>query len=717
MAINNNIKNIILNAPFFPGVYKFIDANNRILYIGKAKNLKNRLLSYTQVTQGRIFLMLQRSNNLEYIVTKTENEALILEAKFISSIKPEFNILLKDDFSMSYLQINLEHEYPGISIVRKNTSNKNLLIGPFLSNKFLYNIVNELTKIFKIRNCLDSYFQNRKKPCMQYYIQKCSAPCVKKITHLDYNNNLTNLIEIITGKSNKLLLSLQAKMNNHTENLEYEQSAKIRDIILGIKELSQKYKSEFNIENADIINIINKLDFIIFQVFIYRFNKFLGNKIFVFNQHDYNFEPYKNKNIEEISQLLIENLNKSKDENEIYDHQSKDENNIHNNQVNIEHNELKIDLKWIKSSQSQEALAVAAATIESQDQTSETAATEATIESQAQTSATHQDHTIIVASQKQMLVIPEIHTETLKNQISATSQYQIISSQDHLNSNHLLNQVPDNKNDLENKVNIDQIFQHLILQYYQKNEVPDEIILDQEINTKPLINALKEINKNVNIFNPKRGNKFKALLFASHSAEFNAKEHIKQVEISNAKLQQIQKLFLLSKLPNRIEVYDNSHIMGSHPIGAMVAVINGKFVRSEYRKYHIKLEKFGGDDCAMLKEALTRRCKRILKSNNSPDLILIDGGKPQLSAAVSIIKQYNFNIPVIAIAKSEFRNKGNERFFLEHLEDPITLDNSNQIMQYLQNMRDEVHNLAISSHRKLRNKNAFKFNSKEKSNG
>lgn len=181
------IKAYMQDIPSNPGIYRMLDINKNVIYIGKAKNLKNRLKQYTANFEGKTSVMLSMLHYLEYSVTESESSALLLEGSLIKEFKPRFNILLKDDKSFPYIKLRLDHEFPQLLKYRGKELKNGKFFGPFASVQHVKSTLSELQKIFKLRSCSDSYFLSRQRPCLQYQINRCFAPCVGKISKKNYN--------------------------------------------------------------------------------------------------------------------------------------------------------------------------------------------------------------------------------------------------------------------------------------------------------------------------------------------------------------------------------------------------------------------------------------------------------------------------------------------------------------------------------------------------
>ncbi len=525
------IKTELLNMPNLPGVYRMLDKDDKVLYIGKAKDLSKRIINYTQLNRlcERMKLAINKTAKLEIITVNTEAQALILEANLIKSLKPQYNILLKDDKSMPYILLTQNHNFPQLLKFRGRKSTNGQYFGPFSSSKIVTDTIEFLEKNFLLRNCSDSFFSSRKTACMQYQIKRCSAPCVNKITPEAYQDNVNQALAFLKGKSVKLQQELSLNMQQASKNMEYEKAAKYRDQLRSLNYIQNKNANLFNLEDADVIGITKEGDIACIQLFLFRNGQNYGNRCFFFDR---------------------------------------------------------------------------------------------------------------VADEEE-----------------------------------------------------EKILALFIAQLYQNNSIPKETI----VNILP--EELEELTEafNAKIILPKSGEKFKAIQFAQENSKIALNRKYEEKHQKKILLKQVQELFEINHPIKKIEVYDNSHIMGAHAVGAMIVATEDGFSKRHYRKYNIKTTDIG-DDYAMLKEMLN---KRLSKKENLPDLLLIDGGEGHLTSADSVLKNLNLDIPLVCISKGVERNAGKEVFHQMNKES-FTLDKSFAVMKYLQILRDEAHRFAITSHRKKR---------------
>jgi excinuclease ABC subunit C len=322
--------------PKSPGVYRMLDHKDVILYVGKAKNLPNRLKSYVAEKNHiiRTARMLSQTFKLEITTTANESEALLLEANLIKKHKPKFNILLKDDKSFPFVFISNKDQWPQVTKHRGKKDKEGFYFGPFASAGTANWTIKMLQKIFQLRVCDDSTFKNRKRPCMLYQIKRCSGPCVNYIDKKDYEKSVEHAIQFVSGKSRDIQKNLSEQMEEASEKLDFERASIFRDRIksLNIIQSSQRI-NEANLVDADVIAAYKESGKTCIQVFFYRSKQNWGNQAY-FPKHDpdqditeimssFLMQFYENKN---VPKLIIINSD-IKDKKLIEETLSKKENN------------------------------------------------------------------------------------------------------------------------------------------------------------------------------------------------------------------------------------------------------------------------------------------------------------------------------------------------------------------------------------------------------
>ena len=271
-----------------PGVYKMISASGEILYIGKAKNIPNRLKSY--VTESNLPIrterMLSLTHNLETTTTSNESEALLLEANLIKKYKPRYNILLRDDKSFPYIYIGNKDQWPQLTKLRGKKSKSGYYFGPFASIGSANWTIKILQKIFQLRVCDDTVFKNRERPCILYQIKRCSGPCVGHITEKDYISTVNDAIDFISGKSRRIQKNLSREMELASKKMDYEKAAVARDRIKALTQIQTSQKiNQTNLNEADVISIFKETGKTCIQVFFFRSKQNWGNQAF-YPKHD-----------------------------------------------------------------------------------------------------------------------------------------------------------------------------------------------------------------------------------------------------------------------------------------------------------------------------------------------------------------------------------------------------------------------------------------------
>jgi len=549
------IKYFAKNLPSKPGVYQMESEKEEILYIGKAKNLAKRIINYTSLNNltRRLQRMVNLITNINFFVTNTEIEALLLECNLIKRHKPRFNIIFRDDKSFPYVFINKEYKYPRILKYRGVKKSKGDYFGPFVSPSIADYTLISLQKIFLLRSCSDTIFNNRTRPCLLYDIKRCSAPCVGYISKQKYDESIKDAKRFLTGNIKRIEKKLQHLMKNASKKQMYEEAARLRDRIKSINQI-QKYQSVYikDMRNIDIFAI-----------------KIVGGKSCVYGMFYRNGSNYGNKSFFPL------------------------------------------------------------------------------------------------------------------HDINAT-EYEILES--------------------------------FLFQFYADKEVPPKILVNLDaINFKNVETILsKKSNQKINIIKPKVGEKQKHIKLAERNATENIKLKKASLENHHSTLEKLKKFLSLDQLPNRIEVYDNSHTFGKQSVGVMIVVDQEGFSSKNYRKFNIRYDesyqsKSKVDDYYMMKEVLSRRLRKINKNLDSllPDVIIIDGGRGQLNIAKQIILEHNLtSITLLSVSKGKKRNAGKD--IIHTLKENTVLKPNDPLLFFIQRIRDEAHRFAITAHRHQRKKNAIK---------
>ena len=542
----SNLKEFSRTLPNKPGVYQMKNLSGKFIYVGKAKNLKNRVSSYFSANQesAKTIAMVKNIATIDYIVTNSESEALLLESNLIKEYKPRYNITFRDDKSYPYLYLPTDKTYPQLSFYRGSRKTKGRYFGPYPSAGASRKTLNIVQKLFKLRQCDDSFFKNRNRPCLQYQINRCSAPCVGLINQSDYKADIALAVLFMEGKNERILNLLTEKMVSASKNLEYEKAAKVRDQIVMLRSFQESQHVISGQGEADYIACAVDSGQACIQVFIIRGGRNLGNKTFY----------------------------------------------------------------------------------------------------------------------------PSIK----------------------------LQQDPE------------EIITAFINQYYLNQEryieVPEKIYTSHKLKDIDLFNKVMKSNKTTKKikFNDKpRGERANILKLAKHNAELTLKQKLAKKYKFEQQLESLSNFLKREETISRIECFDISHHSGKMTIGSCVVFGVDGTIKSDYRKYNVH-DVTPGDDYQAMEQVIKRHYSKLQKQEKTlPDIILIDGGKGQLSRTEKIVNELQLGnaMQLLGIAKGPGRKPGLEKLYIMTGESMIKLQVSPPVLLLLQEIRDEAHRFAISGHR------------------
>lgn len=274
------LKKHIKVAPEKPGVYRMIGADEKVLYVGKAKNIKKRIVAYSHIDKlpYRLQRMVSEIRRMEFIIVENEAKALLMENELIKRLEPRYNILLKDDKTFPHLVIDVESEFPSLRKYRGKRNDKSKYFGPFASVLAVNNVLDTVQKAFLLRSCRDNVFKNRERPCLMYQIKRCSAPCVGRISKEDYHKLVREAVDFLDGKNTKIQAELSEKMQKASDRQDYEQALVFRDRIRALTNVQTGTMVEYaTISSCDIVAIARKNDVVCIQVFFIRSGQNCGN--------------------------------------------------------------------------------------------------------------------------------------------------------------------------------------------------------------------------------------------------------------------------------------------------------------------------------------------------------------------------------------------------------------------------------------------------------
>ena len=278
-----DIEKELKKLPDKPGVYIMHDKNDKIIYVGKAINLKRRVTSYFRKTNKtkRIQNMVALIDHFEYIVVENEAEALILECNLIKKNMPKFNVLLKDDKTYPYIKINVKDDYPGVYITRRAINDGSKYFGPYANSGSAKEMVDFIKEKFKIRQCKSFKYKDR--PCLNYHIKKCFAPCMGYVSKEEYRKQIDEIIDLLEGKTDKIIRDLKFQMEEASNKMNYEQAAYLRDKIIAIENVSKRQKvSNIGENDIDVIGIARNDFEVCIEIFFVRKNKMIGRAHYFF---------------------------------------------------------------------------------------------------------------------------------------------------------------------------------------------------------------------------------------------------------------------------------------------------------------------------------------------------------------------------------------------------------------------------------------------------
>ncbi|TIP46210.1 excinuclease ABC subunit UvrC [Mesorhizobium sp.] len=277
------IQTLVKRLPNAPGVYRMMNATGDVLYVGKARSLKKRVTNYAQgrFHTSRIGRMVRETATMEFVVTRTEIEALLLEANLIKRLRPRFNVLMRDDKSFPYILLTGDHVSPGIYKHRGARSRKGDYFGPFASAGAVGRTINSLQRAFLLRSCTNSFYENRTRPCLLFQIKRCAGPCTGEISHSDYARLVAEAKDFLSGRSQKVKTDISAAMQQAAENLDFERAAIYRDRLAALSHVqSHQGINPQTVDEADVFAIHQEGGQVCIQVFFFRTGQNWGNRAY-----------------------------------------------------------------------------------------------------------------------------------------------------------------------------------------------------------------------------------------------------------------------------------------------------------------------------------------------------------------------------------------------------------------------------------------------------
>ncbi len=538
-----DIQGFLKTAPKLPGVYQMFNRRNDIIYIGKARRLQQRLKSYFQKSQThpKTCAMVRQIHRIEITLTHSEQEALLLENSLIKKHRPKYNVLFRDDKSYPYIFISKKDTFPRMDFYRGYRKQDGFYFGPYPNAGSVHEALKLLQKLFRLRQCSDTFFSHRTRPCLQYQIKRCTAPCVGYVTPEDYQQDVKDALMFLEGKKVAVLKTLMRRMNEVSERLDFEAAARYRDAIMQLRRMQeQQYVTRAQGE-ADVLAVDQQMGIVCVQMLMFRSGQLLGSKAY----------------------------------------------------------------------------------------------------------------------------FPEVVIESNCAEILSAfmSQHYLIAETGEL---------------LPSKILVNQ-------------NLPDRLLLEQVLST--------QANRKVHIVDQPRAVFARWLEMAKTNLTQSLKTHLADQKHSFARLEALQDALQLAELPMLMECFDISHTGGEETVASCVCFERGAPHKMRYRRFIIR-GVTAGDDYAALTQAISRHYLR-LKTRNGilPNLLLIDGGKGQLSAVMAALEELQLTqMCVLAVAKGPERKAGLEKLFMPGRAE-LHLAPDSPALHLIQAIRDEAHRFAITGHR------------------
>jgi len=526
-----------------PGVYRMLNAAGDVMYVGKAKNLRRRVSSYfTRASNSRIASMVAQIRQIEITATHTESEALLLENNLIKEHKPRYNVLLRDDKSYPYLFLS-DEAFPRLAFHRGSRRQKGRYFGPYPSAGAVRETLQLLQKLFPVRQCEDSYFRNRSRPCLQYQIERCTAPCVGFITPEAYAQDVRDTELFLEGKASDVIERWVAKMERAAARLDFEEAARLRDQIGVLRAVQEKQYVSGERGDLDIVAVATEGGIACVQLFYVRQGRNLGNKSLFPRSGD------------------------------------------------------------------------------------------------------------------------------------GAGEREIISA--------------------------------FIAQHYLGKAVPQQILVNVEPEDRAVLEESLSLQagRKIAIQARPRGERARWLKMAVDNAQLALASRLASAGGARQRLLALQQAIGLPRPPARMECFDISHTQGDQTVASCVVFAEGVSSKTDYRRFNIR-GITPGDDYAAMRQALERRYRRLMAGEGVlPDVLLIDGGPGQLSAAAEILSELGVEgVVLVGVAKGPDRRPGMEQLFLLGRNKALILPADSQALHLVQQIRDEAHRFAITGHRQRRGK-------------
>lgn len=661
-AAGFNAKAFLKTVPNRPGCYRMYNDRDVVIYVGKAKDLKRRLSSYflKQGHELKTRLLVAHIAHIEFTVTFSESEALILENELIKKYQPHYNILLRDDKSYPYLFLSTAHEFPGIYFHRGARNKAGEFYGPFPDSSAVKDSLRLLQRLFPIRQCLDNVFAHRSRPCLMAQMGKCLAPCVPQPPEqvANYHEQVELLKLFLQGHNQELFATMVAKMEEHAAKMEFEQAALLRDQMTSLRRVQESNSIVSSLTYpVDVIGFALKEGLSCVHVLFIRNGRIFGTRSF-FPGNNYGAEP-REILLSFLTQFYL--------------------NEAHSNLIPDEV-VVDFDLNDLANSSSDSSAGDANT---SADDTN--ALADANIDELESSEADTNEFEGYGASTNESVSAAVTDVPTLSAEDKADRAAAIVESVKASTAaeSALGQDAPEND--------------------WSEQGAPaeprQEVTLLQET-------LQRQFGKTVRFSKGARGAKHKFLRLALTNAQVALDSRLSSVSTAKQRIEALEKLLGLSGVM-RMECYDISHTMGELTVASCVVFNREGPDNTRYRRYNID-GITPGDDFAAMHQVLTRRFKDP-DAGEMPDVIFIDGGPGQLKQAEEVLTaafaQSKRALPcIVAVAKGEGRKEGLETLILGFSHERINLGLGSPALQLVLHIRDEAHRFAITGHRARRAK-------------